>query len=240
MMQVIKNNYSRKITELRLFEIGKHYTSEAEDLYLNLALSSSNEKSHWLGSKEKVIDFFYIKGIIEGLFQRLGIPYEQKKNLQQHLFNPDQSVDFYLDNYLIASAGLIQKNISNYFDIPQEIYYAKCKFSYLIKYLNREPQYEAISYLQEITRDLCVFVPQDIKAGDMIHRIHHVAGKALKKVSVFDLYEGATASAPENHKSIALRLHFIFHNNISKEKIQELVNTIIDELMLAFHAVLRK
>ena len=212
----------------------------AEDLYLDIALSNSNEKTHWLGSKEKVIDFFYLKGIMEGLFQRLDIPYEQKKNLQQHIFDPDQAVDFYLDNYLIASVGRIQKNISAYFDIPQDIYYAKCKFSYLIKYLNREPVYEAISYLQEITRDICVFVPHDIKTGDMIHRIHHIAGKALKKVSIFDLYEGASASAPENHKSIAFRLHFIFHSNVSKDKIQELVNTVIDELMLAFHAILRK
>jgi phenylalanyl-tRNA synthetase beta chain len=240
MMQVIKNNYSRKITDLRLFEIGKHYTSDAEDLYLNLAITSSNEKTHWLGTNEKIVDFFYLKGLIEGLFQRLKLPYEQKKNLQSHLFDTDQSVDFFLDNYLLASVGMVQKKISDYFDIPQDVYYAKCKFSYLIKYHTREPQYEPISYLQEITRDICVFVPVEIKTGDMIHRIHHVAGKALKKASIFDLYEGASSSTPENHKSVAFRLHFIFHSNVSKEKIQELVNTIIDELMIAFRATLRK
>jgi phenylalanyl-tRNA synthetase beta chain len=240
MMQVIKNNYSRKITDLRLFEIGKHYTSDAEDLYLNLAITSSNEKTHWLETKEKIIDFFYLKGLIESLFQRLRLPYEQKKNLQLHLFDAEQSVDFFIENHLLASVGKVQKKISDYFDIPQDVYYAKCKFSHLIKYLNYEPQYQAISYLQEITRDICLFVPFEIKTGDMTHRIHHVAGKALKKVSVFDLYEGASSSIPENHKSIAFRLHFSFHSNVSKEKIQELVNTIVDELMLAFRATLRK
>ncbi len=239
MMPVIKNNFSRKINDLRLFEIGKHYGKDLEDLYLSLVMTGPKEKKHWLESNESY-DFYYIKGMLEALFRRLKMPVEQKKNLNQKIFDKDLAVDYFLNNYPIASAGKVQKAITDYFDISQDVFYARCKFATIIKYFNHEPRYETISYMQEISRDICLLVPREVRAGDMIQRIENLGDSALKSVSIFDLYEGSMANAPEHHKSIAFRLQLIFRTNVSKEKIQELIDRVVDDLALNFQAILRK
>ncbi len=239
MLRVLKNNYSRKIIDLQLFEIGKHYLRQSEDWYLNLIITGNREKDYWKKT-DYAMDYHFIKGALESLFDRLGIVTHQKKSLEQHVFDPQQRVDYYVDNHLAASAGMLKKSLCQHFDIDRPIYFAKCKLSLLIKHFNKDRRYQPISYLHEITRDIAFFVPMEMKSGDMIHAIHHVGGSSLKKVDIFDLYEDQHASAPKDHKSIAFRLHFIFRDNVSKEKVQEVVNVIIDKLTLNFNAVLRK
>jgi len=234
---VIQHNINRKHTDLKFFEIGKHYMKYSEEEFLDIILSGNRNIENWLEKPLKV-DFYYGKGIIESLFIRFNVPYKEKKNINSKIFDTDESVDFFIDNSNIGSFGKVNKNIRNYYDINQDIFYATIKLSFISKYILQIPKFTPIPQTQEIVRDIALVVDDIVKVGDIIDKIKSLANSSLTNITLFDVYKGD--NIPEGKKSVALRLNFNFGLNKTSEQIQKTLDEIINNVCYTFSAKLRK
>lgn len=234
---VIQRNIYRKHTDLKLFEIGKHYLKDSEEEFLDIALTGNKNIENWLEKPIKV-DFYYGKGIIESLFTRFKVPYKEKKNVNSKIFDIDESVDFFIETSNIGSFGKVNKSIRNYYDINQDIFYASIKLSFISKYILKIPKFAPIPQTQEIVRDIALVLDDIVKVGDIIDKIKSLANSSLTNVILFDVYKGE--NIPEGKKSVALRLNFNFGLNLTSEQIQKTLDKIINEVCYTFSATLRK
>jgi phenylalanyl-tRNA synthetase beta chain len=134
--------------------------------------------------------------------------------------------------------GLVHSKIMNYYEIQQPVYFAFFQISFLQKYLIKEIHYSPISTMQNISRDIAFTVAKSVKTRNLLEKIKETAKDFLKDVLVFDVYAGPNIA--ENLKSMAVRMVFNFGENVSKDKIQEILDQVINELEKSYQIVIRK
>lgn len=75
-LNVIKHNINRKRSNLKLFEVGKEYHKKNDNKYeesekLAIFICGNKNNINW-NSNEKKSDYFYLKGVVKSLIQKLG------------------------------------------------------------------------------------------------------------------------------------------------------------------------
>jgi phenylalanyl-tRNA synthetase beta chain len=240
---VMKYNKNRGLKNVRIFEIGKVYSmdkekkpTDFESLYLTGALEGMTEFPNWESGKN-IIDFYYVKGILETFFDKIMLDnyeffYYDKKQLSE-------CCGIKIDN---VYSGFFGKVNDDYLDIP-----GKCKIYVFELFLNnvinkisqKILEYKPIPQYPSIDRDLAFVVSEEIKAEELINNIKIFGGEYLKKVDVFDLYEGSQIS--KDKKSIGLSLQFYSMERTLKEsEVDEIINKIIKKLNKSCGAKLRE
>ena len=84
-------------------------------------------------------------------------------------------------------------------------------------------KYKSVPKFPHVTRDLSLLVPESVSYLDLENAINRISTNILKKVSLFDLYQGE--GVEKNHKSYAIS--FLFRN-----KSETLKDSDVDQEML--------
>ena len=119
---------------LKLYEFGKIFSKEADQLIetetLAIFLTGNKEAENW-NSMNKTTDFFDAKLIVEKIIKQLGIMPSaiQTTPICTPLI---EGLGFLLDAKMIATVGLVNDSICNYFDIKQAVYYIEMNWELLL------------------------------------------------------------------------------------------------------------
>src|SRR5690606_26352686 len=109
-------------TDLKLFEFGKTYHKVngeyQEKRHLSLFISGERTQDNWSTASKKT-DFFYLKGIVESLFSRLGIKDVETLPVTEAVFGEGLSCS--KNGRTLASFGLVSKAVLKKFDMKQEV-----------------------------------------------------------------------------------------------------------------------
>ena len=98
-------------------------------------------------------------------------------------------------------------------------------------------QYQPISKVPSVERDLAFVVKEDIPAIDLVKAIYSVDKKLIKKVDIFDLYQGDKVEA--GYRSLAFKVILEADETLTDEIINEKINKIVKSLKYQFEATLR-
>lgn len=228
LLESLSYNIARKNEAVALYEIGSVFLNEGEGRqpeereHIAGAMTGLWVDHPWQG-EEKPVDFYVIKGILEGLFKKLGLDHEiEWKAAQIEGMHPGRTAQIYLAGEEIGFAGQLHPQLQKEFDLRNTILF-ELKADPLFDYEHPELQYEPIPRFPSISRDIALVVDKTVDAGMLASIIKDAGGKLLKDVHVFDLYEGE--HMPEGKKSIAFSLTFA-----DPEK------TLTDEEVAAAHA----
>ena len=93
--------------------------------------------------------------------------------------------------------------------------------------------------LQAVERDFAFLFPKNIKAGEVINKIKKINKQLVKKVSIFDVFEGK--NLPKNMKSIAFKVVLQpKERTFTDDEIEKISNNIIDLISKTFEGKLRQ
>lgn len=211
LLEVVKYNNARQTDSVALYEIGSVFLKqEGKELpqereHIAGAITGLWESSLWQGEK-KPVDFFVAKGVLEALFDSLGvssqIEYRQAEIKDMH---PGRTAEVLLNGEFIGFVGQVHPTIQKELDI-KETYVFELSFKALAEAEVAPISYQMIPRFPSITRDIALVVDQDKKAGDIQAIIAEAGGALLKEIHVFDLYEGDKMEAGK--KSIAYSLKY--------------------------------
>jgi phenylalanyl-tRNA synthetase beta chain len=237
LIDAIKYNIARKVSDVSIFEIGKLYNKDKEIELLAGALTGELSSTLWQGKKE-IVDFYTVKGILEAMFRETGLshltfePTKQYKNL-----HPGQQAVIRDYSGEIGFIGKIH---------PQ---YAKengLKDVYLFE-LNIEKMYDVrrvfkkvkeINKFPSMYRDLALVVDYKISAKEILDIIEKTGKRMLTDAYVFDLYVGENVE--QDKKSLAIRLEFSdAKKTLETKEVDERVESILNELKIKLDAELR-
>ena len=211
LLEVLKYNTARQNDSLAVYETGAVFLkNEGEDLpeeeeHLAAAITGLWENHQWQGEK-KPVDFYVIKGILEGLFTKLGLTEKISFSAaEKEGMHPGRTAEVTLNGAAIGFVGQVHPTVQKDMDL-KETYVFELNLKTVLEAGTEPLQYEAIPRFPSITRDIALVVDKNKSAAELQGIIVETGGKLLKDVYVFDLYEGERMEAGK--KSIAFSLKY--------------------------------
>ncbi|PLR81512.1 phenylalanine--tRNA ligase subunit beta [Bacillus canaveralius] len=211
LLEVLKHNVARQLDSVAVYETGSVFLARAgqelpeEREHLAAAITGLWQSHPWQGEK-KPVDFYVIKGILEGLFARLSLE-NQVEFRQASLdgLHPGRTAEVYLSGEKVGFIGQVHPAVQKAMDL-KETYVCELSLNTILEAEVAPLQYEAIPRFPSITRDIALVVDTEKTAGELGAIIKEAGGKLLKEVHVFDLYEGERMEAGK--KSLAFSLKY--------------------------------
>ncbi len=185
---------------IKIFELGKVFKKK----------KSYKEKRMLVGLLEGG-DFYEVKGMIDLLFNKLGISnvwYDDyqvsPEDSKISIWNSKICAEIKVDNQEIGFLGEISKNLLENLKIKNKLVGFELDFEKLKEIASQESAYSPVSVYPAAIRDLAVLVPKETKIIEVFNIINISGGKLIKDIDVFDIYEGEEIS--ENKKNFAFHL----------------------------------
>lgn len=244
MLEVVKGNFDNGQKNFRLYEIGKTYIQKAapsEDSsgvvetrnLIGCIFGTSNNNL----CNKKEDDFFTLKGVLEGLFEKLNLT----KRVVYTAFNENDIKNYpFIHPAQGATISILGKNKEaiGYIGKLHPILSDKLKFNLPLYFfeINLEEvigavvpsiaKFKKLPVFGSVQRDIALLVDKNTTVEMIDKAIKKVADKALFKGSkVFDIYEGDKIE--EGKKSMAFRITLQDENKtLTDDIIQSEVNKI--------------
>ncbi|MGB6178434.1 phenylalanine--tRNA ligase subunit beta [Carnobacterium sp.] len=237
-------NSARKNVDVALYEIGRVFYKNddsilpIEEEHLAGVLTGSLIESNWQEKAEKV-DFFDLKGILEGLFETYGLtePLTFVADKEQEGMHPGRTAAIYLGEQSIGFIGQIHPLTAKEYDI-KETYIFELNLHPIIEGEKHPTIYAGIPKYPGMTRDVALLVDETITNQQLTELIYEKGGKYLRQVRLFDLYQGNKIN--EGKKSLAYTLSYLNpKDTLVEEEVTKAFEKVINALTEQFNAVIR-
>ncbi len=239
-LEAVAYNINRKNANIKLFELGKSYhkTDQGyqEKKHLTLTVSGERNTSTW-NSNDKPTDFFYVKGICEAIFQRLGITDFEMNSSDTDIFS--EGVSITKNGKRLLELGLVNEKLNKHFGIKQEVWFADFFWEVLMEEIGTGTMnVVALPKYPEVKRDLALLLDQTVQFKDLYNTALSVERKLLKKVELFDVYTGD--KLPKGKKSYALSFVLRDDNKtLTDKQIDKIMGKLQESFKEQFEAELR-
>ena len=207
-LEAVSYNLNRKRKDLKLFEFGKTYHDfsgkRIENKHLSVFISGDKNPEAW-NTTSQTGNFFYLKGVVESIFARLGIEKLKSKSLSSDLFS--EGLELHSKKKKLVEFGVVKSKVLKHFDINQEVLFADFNWDAVLEVsATQQTKFTAIPKYPEVRRDFALLLDEAV-AYHQIEEIALQTGKQLlKEVSLFDVYQGK--NLPEGKKSYAVSFKF--------------------------------
>lgn len=204
MLNSISTNYNRRNEEAALFEIGKIFIPKA----LPLTELPYEPKKLTIGMYGKDTDFFTIKGIIEHLFDVLGISEKAEFNPQSDItwMHPGRTAEIYINGENAGYVGEIHPTVADNYSIETRVYFAVVDFEALVNNACLVAEYKPLPKYPAITRDISMVINDKVFVKDIEKSIKENGGNLIESVKLFDVYQGSQID--RGFKSVSYSITF--------------------------------
>ncbi|HEY9905819.1 MAG TPA: phenylalanine--tRNA ligase subunit beta [Candidatus Sericytochromatia bacterium] len=196
------------------FEIGRIFWREEEGLEEADAiagiLGGDPTQGRWVrGGRESPMTWYEAKGLLESVFQRLGLNnVEYQPNRQDDRFHPGRTASLWLQGERLGNFGQLHPLLRQERGLPDAVYAFELDLDVILDALDQDerltPRFHAYSTYPASDRDIAFFAPVKVSVGEIERATQKAAGTLLESVQLFDEYQGA--SVPEGQRSLAFRL----------------------------------
>jgi len=243
LLESVSYNLARQHDSIALYEIGSVFLSNGGDVqpdereHIAGAITGLWVENEWQGEK-KPVDFYVAKGILEGLFTKLGVSANiEWQRAELDGMHPGRTAEIVLSGEVIGFVGQVHPNVQKSLDL-KNTYVFEIKAGPLFNYELPSLAYVPIPRFPSITRDIALVVDKEVSAGTLASIIKEAGRKLLKSVHVFDLYEGEHME--KGKKSIAFSLTYSDpERTLTDEEVVKAHNKVLAELKEKASAELR-
>lgn len=215
---------------IRLFELGKVYwprpgdLPEEPEILCGILTGLRNEK-YWQSISGNV-DFYDVKGIVEGILGRLGIVADFVKDAEPGL-HPNSQAAVMVNNNKVGVIGELHPEVQASFEISDPVYMFELNLSLLYPSIGEYKLFQPIIRFPEISRDMALVVDSEV-AHDEIQLIMK-SFTLVKRITVFDVYTGP--QVPPGKKSLAYRITFQSPDRtLTDSEVDKIQQQILDKL----------
>ncbi|MGC8823584.1 MAG: phenylalanine--tRNA ligase subunit beta [Bacteroidales bacterium] len=240
-LESIAYNINRKKSNLRFYEFGNCYFLNAsstsanpldkysEHTRLGLFITGLVEEPNWTTPKT-ASNIYFLKAYTEQVLAKSGLNFDQLKiaGISHPLFS--LAFQYVLDGKPIGILGIVNKQILQQFDIPQEVFAAELDWEQLLQWkAQSRVQYKELPKYPEVRRDLSMVLDMQVTYQQLEELAKKVEPVLIKKISLFDVYQGDKIEQGKKSYAIAYTLQ-------SEEKTltDEEIDTVMQKLMNAY------
>lgn len=238
LLNVWEYNISRNQKNVAIYESGNIYYKENEE-YIEKPMISGllyGIGTNNLWQQEKiVVDFYYVKGIIENIMKYLGLNnrYSFDTNNLPKEFHPGRSCALLINREVVGYFGQVHPT-----ECKKEVYVFELDLLKIMSHKVRMVKYKEVSKYPAIHKDVAFIVEKKITSKEIMDVLKHVGGRMVTNIDVFDVYTGENVG--ENEKSIAYSITFEdATKTLTDEEVMKVFNKMIDEVESKLNARVR-
>ena len=251
-LESIAHNANRKNGNCRFFEFGNVYffnpekkddenpmNAYKEEYHLGLWLTGKRVEGSWAHADEDS-SFAELSAYVENIFARIGVQPGMlvRKKSENKIFSAGLTIEN-RGGKLIGELGVLSKKVQKTADIDTTVYYCEMNWTALMKLIrNQKVLYTEIAKYPAVSRDLALLIDQSVEFAQIEEIARQTEKKLLKKVELFDVYEGK--NLPAGKKSYAV--NFILQDTektMGDKQIEAIMNKLIANLKQKLGAELR-
>ena len=251
-LESIAHNANRKNPNLKFFEFGNTYQHFNEKADAENPMKAYSEESHlglWVTGKrvegswahpDEQSSFYELKAYVINVLNRIGLPMGAVvfKESENNIFSKGITVEN-RGGKVLVEMGVVARNLQKKFDIDNEVYFADLYWNQLTKAVRKQKVgFKEISKYPAVSRDLALLLDKSVEFACVEQIAYNAERKLLKKVELFDVYEGK--NLPEGKKSYAV--NFILQDEqktLNDKAIDAVMQKIIQNLKKQLNAELR-
>ncbi len=203
-LESVAYNINRKNNALKLYEFGKTYhkynEKYQEDKHLTIFVTGNRTKESWKTTAQNS-DFFYAKGIISSLLERVGISNLKTTPTKLDVFT--EGITLSLGKIKLVDFGVVKPAVLKEFGIKQEVLFADFNWENVLKLCGKKNvKVSVLPKFPAVKRDLALLVDNKVTFKEVYNLANQSEKNLLKGVDLFDVYEGD--KLPEGKKSYAV------------------------------------
>lgn len=219
MLSTLKLNFDNGQKNIWLYEVGKTYFIKApatqkdsgveENQVVSGIMTGDTNANLW--KKLPKVDFYTLKGVMESLFELLGLQNRVKLSPAENCeyLHPGRSAKVVLlgkTPETIGYFGELYPIIKDKLKINQDVYLFEINLGKLIQAANcHTAKYKQLPQFQEVQRDISFAIEKSVSNEQILLAIKKSAdSKLFKGANLFDIYEGEHIQ--EGYKSLAYRI----------------------------------
>ncbi len=239
-LESVAYNLNRQAERLMLFEIGKSYEKVEggykETTKMAIALAGARFRESWSNPADGV-DISDLRGHINAVLQVMGLE-ARFGEADQNLFY-GSAVGLSLRKKQIGILGNISKEAMKRYGIKRDVIVAEFDLDTCLKAIGHANKtLTPLSKFPSVRRDLSLLLDENIRFEQIEKIALAKAGKLIKEIDLFDVYEGK--NLPSGKKSYAVSFILQDENKTLNDKqIDKTMKAIQTELATVLGASLR-
>jgi phenylalanyl-tRNA synthetase beta chain len=201
-------------------------------------MTGKRYEESWLGG-EGAYDFYDVKGLMEGLFGKLGIPLSVENSEDQTLHPTRQAALVIKEKgkkpVAVGVIGEVHPKVAAAFEISGTVCLFEADLAKLLLYV-KDDVYTPIPKFPSIVRDLALVVDAGVPSQKIMEIIKNFP--LVTEVKLFDVYTGNQAGTGK--KSLAYHLTYqLADKTLTDETVNKVQEQILKKLTQETGAVLR-
>jgi phenylalanyl-tRNA synthetase beta chain len=227
LLQVLTTN-SQHAENLGFFEIGRVFWNvdpksplPEERVRIAGVLAGTRQPRGW-NRRQDSVDFYDARGVLENLFQAVGVVnrfHPLKKNI---FFHPGESAEIMAENQVIGIVGRLHPDVVENFQLDKDpVYIFELFLEKIVDTCILTHQYTVIPKFPAVHRDLAVVVPENMLASDVEAAIREAGTPLLEHALLFDRYVGPQISG----EAVGLT-YSLTYRSVEKTLIDDEVNRV--------------
>jgi len=225
LIESLAYNVNRGARSLKMFEVGKVFFKAEplpkEPVHAACVLTGRERDYFWKGAPPEM-DYFDLKGAIEGLIECFGLSLEVQRSEEPFLTRYNAS-DLFVAGTRIGWAGELRQDVLAAYGIEQKVFAAEVDLGALVEHGTQQKKYQSIPRYPSVVRDFSFVIGADTPVGTLMEKIRSVS-PLIVSVGVFDLFR-------REQVSVAFRVTFqSLEETLRDETVNQLQAIIIQEL----------
>ncbi|TDY07249.1 phenylalanine--tRNA ligase subunit beta [Meridianimaribacter flavus] len=224
-LEAVSHNINRKRDNLKLYEFGKTYHNyngnREEHKHLSLFVSGNRNTERWNAPIQQS-DFFYLKGTITAVLERLGITSLKVSPIKNDVFS--EGISLSKGKVKLVEFGLIGKKVLKHFGIAQSVLFADFNWDNIIETVKQNNiTFKDIPKYPEVRRDFALLLDDNVTFEQIDTIAMQTEKQLLKDVDLFDVYQGK--NLPKGKKSYAVSFTLQDeHKTLTDKQIDKIMN----------------
>lgn len=209
LLAAARRNADRGASSIALFEIGRRYLADGEQLTLGFVLAGNREDRDWRGGKAQPFDAFDAKAEAVALLRAAGAPVDRLQVMEpvSSVYHPGQSGTLRLGpKTVLAEFGVLHPATAKAVDIDGAVMIAEIHLDAVPAKRatgRTRPAYTPPA-LQPVRRDFAFLVPESLPAGDLLRIVAGADKTVILDATLFDVFAGQ--GVPEGEKSLGVEV----------------------------------
>jgi phenylalanyl-tRNA synthetase beta chain len=195
LLEVIKHNANHQVSDISAFELGKIHFKEGdgfkEQPCLGLVLTGKKGSLHW-SEKPKEVDFFDLKGIVQNLFQGLGLIFREPlfEPTHFHTLHPGRQAQIKLGKQTIGVIGEVHPEILASFGLDQRVLFGELNLQELLSSRQIDKKCQKIPSFPGSERDWTLTLKSETPMAKVFEAIERSKPKFLERYALIDVFTG--------------------------------------------------
>ncbi|MGG6296131.1 phenylalanine--tRNA ligase subunit beta [Leptolyngbya sp. AN02str] len=213
LIQAFVYNMEQGNGPLNAYEIGRVFWRDEDGLFetdqVAGIMGGDSYAGRWVRSgREQPMTWYEAKGMLESVFQKLGVEVEFQPDRRNELLHPGRTASLWIRGDRLGTFGQLHPQLRQEKGLPDEVYVFELELELLLAQIDREeiltPIFQPYSSYPATDRDIAFFAPLQYSVAEIERVVRKSAGNLLDSVELFDEYRGQ--GVPEGKRSLAFRL----------------------------------